>query len=64
MRMVGSTCGYTFSPGMPESFRRRSWTISSAVGRWSAGLSRMKMRPVFMTTLDPLAPMAEKYCCT
>ena len=24
----------------------------------------MKMRPVFMTTLEPLAPMAEKNCFT
>ena len=48
-------------PGMPLVFRRRSFTISSAVGRSEAGLSRMKMRPVFMTTLEPLAPIAEKY---
>jgi hypothetical protein len=42
---------------MPESFFRRSCTISSADGRVSRGLSRMKMRPVLDTTLGPPAPI-------
>ena len=57
IRIVGSICGYTLMPGMPASFGRRSWMISSAVGRSARGLRRMKMRPVFSTTLEPLAPI-------
>ena len=33
--------------------------ISSAGGRWSRGLSRMKMRPVFGTTLIEEAPIED-----
>ncbi len=57
MRMVGRFCGYTRNPGIAASFGRRSSMIWSADGRSSRGLSRMKMRPVFGTTLIVEAPI-------
>jgi len=55
--MVGRFCGYTLKPGIAASLGLRSSMILSAGGRWSRGFRRMKMRPVFGTTLIVEAPM-------
>ena len=57
--MVGSFCGYTVNPGMPDSLERSSWMISSTPGRSARGLRRMKKRPVLGTTLVLLAPIED-----
>ena len=57
--MVGSFWGYTLKPGIPVSLVLRSWMIASTPGRSARGLSRMKRRPVFGTTLVLLAPIED-----
>jgi len=51
-------------PGTVASFGRSPSMTFSACGRCSRGLSSAKTRPLFSTTLEPLAPMNDMSCTT